>query len=71
MSTPSAADKGAPLQPMTRNNQPASESGARASLVPRRPIGSSTLKVKSTYMHNRPIASNQTEDTETMLGYLD
>ncbi len=37
-----------------------------------RPIAVSTLKVSETYiMGNRPIAPNESDDTATLMGYLD
>jgi hypothetical protein len=37
-----------------------------------RPIAASTLKVSDSYiMGNRPVASNESDDTSTLMGYLD
>ncbi len=37
-----------------------------------RPIAASTLKVSDSYiMGNRPIASNESDETTTLMGYLD
>ena len=36
-----------------------------------RPIAVSTLKVTESYMGNRPVASNESDDTATLLEYLD
>ena len=36
-----------------------------------RPIAVSTLKITESYMGNRPIASNESDDTATLLEYLD
>lgn len=36
-----------------------------------RPIAASTLKISESYMGNRPVASNEADDTATLLEYLD
>ena len=36
-----------------------------------RPIAASTLKISESYMRNRPVASNESDDTATLMGYLD
>ena len=36
-----------------------------------RPIAASTLKISESYMNNRPVASNEADDTATLMGYLD
>jgi len=36
-----------------------------------RPIAASTLKISESYMGNRPVASNESDDTATLLEYLD
>ncbi len=36
-----------------------------------RPIAASTLKITESYMGNRPVASNESDDTATLLEYLD
>ena len=36
-----------------------------------RPIAVSTLKISESYMNNRPIASNESDETAVLMGYLD
>ena len=36
-----------------------------------RPIAASTLKISESYMGNRPVASNEADDTAALMGYLD
>ncbi|MCC0178347.1 hypothetical protein I4641_15300 [Waterburya agarophytonicola K14] len=36
-----------------------------------RPIAASTLKITESYMGNRPVASNESDDTAVLMGYLD
>jgi len=36
-----------------------------------RPIAASTLKVSESYMNNRPVASNESDETAVLMGYLD
>ncbi len=36
-----------------------------------RPIAASTLKITESYMNNRPVASNEADDTAVLMGYLD
>ena len=36
-----------------------------------RPIAASTLKITESYMGNRPVASNEADDTAILMGYLD
>ncbi|MGD1919550.1 MAG: hypothetical protein ACFCAD_12050 [Pleurocapsa sp.] len=36
-----------------------------------RPIAASTLKISESYMNNRPVASNESDETAALMGYLD
>lgn len=36
-----------------------------------RPIAASTLKITESYMRNRPVASNESDETAVLMGYLD
>ena len=36
-----------------------------------RPIAASTLKISESYMGNRPVASNESDETAVLMGYLD
>ena len=36
-----------------------------------RPIAASTLKISESYMRNRPVASNESDETAALMGYLD
>ena len=36
-----------------------------------RPIAASTLKITESYMKNRPVASNESDETAILMGYID
>ena len=36
-----------------------------------RPIAASTLKISESHLGNRPVASNEADDTAALMGYLD
>lgn len=36
-----------------------------------RPIAASTLKITESYMNNRPVASNESDETAILMGYID
>ena len=57
------------------SNRPVSKSSINFSssmiISGNRPIAASTLKISESYMGNRPVASNESDDTAALMGYLD